>query len=143
MYLFCIRTILLPYRQSYFKQMGEASSSIGQINRNALSSNSSAVWLCLSLSLFEIFKMASEKVYTPLLPPSTTYKDDPRAVLSTAEKTMYEEVLAHFTTESPVYTLPHVEKGDLQEREKFWLSRECILRYVTLDARNSSCIYHL
>jgi len=75
--------------------------------------------------------MSSEKVHTPLPPSETIYKDDPRAILSTAEQSMYEEVLAHFASENSVYTLPGVEKkGELQDREKFWLSRECILRCV-------------
>lgn len=77
--------------------------------------------------------MALEKVYTPMAPPSTIYKNDPRAVLSNAEQSLYDEVLAHFSAENPFYTLPDVENGELQEREKFWLSRECILRYVELQ----------
>ena len=76
--------------------------------------------------------MALEKVYTPMAPPSTIYKNDPRAVLSSAEQIIYDELFAHFTAENPLYTLPDVENGELQEREKFWLSRECILRYVEL-----------
>ena len=72
--------------------------------------------------------MASKKVYVPLPPPPTTHKEDPRAVLSEAEQTNYDEVLAQFEKEDPPYTLSGVEKGELQDHEKFWLSRECILR---------------
>lgn len=43
---------------------------------------------------------------------------------------MYNEVLAHFSPGT--YALPNVEKGELSEFEKFWVSRECILRYVLL-----------
>ena len=43
---------------------------------------------------------------------------------------MYNEVLAHFSPDT--YTLPGVEKGELSEFERFWVSRECILRYVLL-----------
>lgn len=77
---------------------------------------------------FEPVEMASEKVYLPLAPPPTTYKEDPRAVLSGAEQLIYDEVLARFANEDPPYTLPGVEKGELQDYERFWLSRECILR---------------
>jgi hypothetical protein len=72
--------------------------------------------------------MASKKVYVPLPPPPTNYTEDPRAVLSEAEQTHYDEVLAQFGNEDPPYTLPGIEKGELQDHEKFWLSRECILR---------------
>ncbi|PPQ69151.1 hypothetical protein CVT25_004531 [Psilocybe cyanescens] len=72
----------------------------------------------------------AEKVYLPIPPPPTSHKDDPRAVLSKSEQTMYEEVLAHFTHVDPVYVIPNIEKGELTEQEKFWLSRECLLRYL-------------
>jgi hypothetical protein len=73
--------------------------------------------------------MASiEKVFTQLQPPTTTYKDDPHAILSQSEQTMYDEVLGHFTKSEPVYSIPDLEKGELMDEEKFWLSRECILR---------------
>jgi hypothetical protein len=69
-----------------------------------------------------------EKVFTQLQPPTTTCKDDPHAVLSQSEQTMYDEVLGHFTKSEPAYSIPNVEKGELMDEEKFWLSRECILR---------------
>jgi len=72
--------------------------------------------------------MASEKTVLPIPPPPTTFKDDPRATLSTNEQTMYDEVLAHFAKQDPVYTLPNAENGELKDDEKFWLSRECLLR---------------
>lgn len=71
---------------------------------------------------------STEKVFTQLQPPTTTYKDDPHAVLSQSEQTVYDEVLEHFTKLEPVYSIPNVEKGELMDEEKFWLSRECILR---------------
>ncbi|KAH9481360.1 CRAL-TRIO domain-containing protein C23B6.04c [Psilocybe cubensis] len=72
----------------------------------------------------------AEKVFLPIPPPVTPYKDDPRAVLSKSEQAMYDEVLAHFTRADPVYVIPNIEKGELTEQEKFWLSRECLLRYL-------------
>ncbi|KAF8968123.1 CRAL-TRIO domain-containing protein [Flammula alnicola] len=71
-----------------------------------------------------------DKVFLPLHPPPTTYKNEPHAVLSNSEQTMYDEVLAHFTKSDPEYSLPNIEKGELMDEEKFWLSRECILRYL-------------
>jgi len=74
--------------------------------------------------------MASiEKVFTQIQPPTTTYKEDPHAVLSQSEQRIYDEVLGHFTKLEPAYSIPNFEKGELMDEEKFWLSRECILRY--------------
>ncbi|KAF4613495.1 hypothetical protein D9613_007525 [Agrocybe pediades] len=74
---------------------------------------------------------SSDKVFLPIPPPTAIlHKNDPRAVLSTNEQKMFDEVLAHFTRADPVYVLPDVENGELTEREKFWLSRECLLRYL-------------
>ncbi|CAA7266872.1 unnamed protein product [Cyclocybe aegerita] len=72
--------------------------------------------------------MSSEKHYTAIRPPPTIYKEDPRAVLSEHEQKLYDEVLDHFAKED--YSLPHIEKGQLTDDEKFWLSRECLLRYL-------------
>lgn len=66
--------------------------------------------------------------YLPIHPPPTTYKDDPHANLSETEQKMYDEVLAHFTKTG--YVLPSKKEGELREEEKFWLTRECALRYV-------------
>ncbi|KAJ2920529.1 hypothetical protein H1R20_g16568, partial [Candolleomyces eurysporus] len=70
----------------------------------------------------------AEKCHTPLKPLSSYHESDPRAKLSESEQKMYDEVLAHFSPDN--YTLPGLEKGDLTDQEKFWLSRECILRYL-------------
>jgi hypothetical protein len=71
----------------------------------------------------------SGKVYVPIPPrPAGYFQTNPRADLTEDERSMYEEVLAHFTKDS--YVLPNEEKGELTEKEKFWLSRECLLRYV-------------
>ncbi|KAG6909051.1 hypothetical protein DXG01_002203 [Tephrocybe rancida] len=70
----------------------------------------------------------SEKVHEPIVPP-TTCDTDPRAILTDAEQSMYDEVLKHFS--DPAYSTPGIkEKGELTEAEKFWLSRECLLRYL-------------
>lgn len=70
--------------------------------------------------------MSAEKCHTPLAPLPRYYESNPRAQLSESEQKMYDEVLAHFSPEN--YALPGLEKGDLTDQEKFWLSRECILR---------------
>lgn len=77
--------------------------------------------------------MASElsKTVTALRPTPDQVQNDPRAVLSESEQKMYTEVLTHFT--KPEYALPGAEKGELMDVEKFWLSRECILRCVILS----------
>ena len=72
---------------------------------------------------------SSEKVFLPIVPPPTIYKDDPRAELEESEQALYDEVEKHFSQTD--YSLPNIEKGELMDQEKFWLSRECILRYVS------------
>lgn len=71
---------------------------------------------------------SSKKVFLPI-PPPTIYKDDPRARLEESEQAMYDEVAKHFSQTD--YSIPNIEKGELMDQEKFWLSRECILRYVS------------
>lgn len=68
----------------------------------------------------------SEKVYTPIPPLPSYFTSNPRGEVSATEQGMYDEVLAHFAPDD--YALPGVEKGELTETEKYWLSRECILR---------------
>ena len=71
---------------------------------------------------------SSNKVFLPIHPP-TIYKDDPRAKLEESEQATYDEVVKHFSQTD--YSIPNIEKGELMDQEKFWLSRECILRYVS------------
>ncbi|TFK75199.1 CRAL/TRIO domain-containing protein [Pluteus cervinus] len=69
------------------------------------------------------------KVYTPLPPPPTTLQSDPRETLTETELGQYDEVLVHFTKDE--YKLPGQDPAmELEEAEKFWLSRECLLRYL-------------
>ncbi|KAJ8456349.1 hypothetical protein ONZ45_g18756 [Pleurotus djamor] len=69
----------------------------------------------------------SDKVYTLAAPP---LREDakPTVELTENEQDMYEKVLKHFS--SPEYALPGIEKGQLKEEEKFWLSKECIVRFL-------------
>jgi len=71
----------------------------------------------------------SEKVYTQIPPPSVTITEDPRATLSVQEQEQYEQVLDHFSKDA--YTIPGIDNdAQLTEEEKFWLSCECLLRYL-------------
>ena len=70
----------------------------------------------------------AEKIYTPVSPRESYFEEDPRAKLSSTEEELYKEVLGHFTKEG--YVLPGLDNGALTDKEKFWLSRECFLRYV-------------
>ncbi|KAJ3576467.1 hypothetical protein NP233_g420 [Leucocoprinus birnbaumii] len=72
----------------------------------------------------------SEKVYVPLPPPDHLYRKDPLPPLTPRERETYKEVLEHFS--EPGYKLPGVSKGndELTDDEKFWLSYECILRFL-------------
>ncbi|KJA26316.1 hypothetical protein HYPSUDRAFT_181095 [Hypholoma sublateritium FD-334 SS-4] len=72
----------------------------------------------------------NKTTYLPLHPPPTTCKDDPHATLPDSEQKMYNEVLEYFTKSEPEYALPNEKDGKLTDDEKFWLSRECLLRYL-------------
>ncbi|KAF8808744.1 CRAL/TRIO domain-containing protein [Phlegmacium glaucopus] len=72
-------------------------------------------------------EFSAEKSFLPI-PPPTIYKDDPRAELQESEQPMYDKVVEHFSQTD--YSIPNIEKGELTDQEKFWLSRECILRYL-------------
>ena len=84
----------------------------------------------------------TDKTFLALPPPPTTYKDNPRANVSVEEEKMYTEVLAHFTKTDTSYTIPHVEKdAELMDAEKFWLSRDCLLRCVASRSNEVSSDY--
>lgn len=70
-------------------------------------------------------------IHIPL--PIPTYLHDeasPPSALSEKERALYDTVLKHFSAAD--YTLPNVneEKAALVVDEKFWLSYECLLRYL-------------
>ncbi|KAM6490528.1 CRAL-TRIO domain containing protein [Amanita muscaria] len=69
------------------------------------------------------------KVYTQIHPPPTTLTADPRAHLLEEEQEEYQQVLDHFSRDA--YTIPGIgNDAQLTEEEKFWLSRECFLRFL-------------
>ncbi|KAF8656203.1 hypothetical protein AX16_002639 [Volvariella volvacea WC 439] len=68
-------------------------------------------------------------VYTPLSPPPTKLTQDPFANVSETEGQQYKEVLTHFSKDD--YKLPGLDAdAALTDKEKFWLSRECLLRFL-------------
>lgn len=69
----------------------------------------------------------SEKVYEPIAPPVVS-EADPRANLADVEQDMFNSVLKHFS--DSVYHIPTLDNGELTEAERFWLSCECLLRYL-------------
>ena len=70
----------------------------------------------------------ADATYLPTSPPDDIAKDKVEEALRDGYATMYQEVENHFTKEG--YDLPGAAENDkaLNEREKFWLSHECILR---------------
>ncbi|KAH9856671.1 CRAL/TRIO domain-containing protein [Lenzites betulinus] len=52
----------------------------------------------------------------------------PQLKTTDAQKALYDEVFKHFDKDD--YVLPGVENGALTEAEKFWLSYECLLRFL-------------
>jgi CRAL/TRIO, N-terminal domain len=69
-----------------------------------------------------------EKAYVPIEPPSAPFQANPRSNLTDVEQTMYDAVLEHFSREN--YATPGLADGALTETEKFFVSYECILRWV-------------
>lgn len=70
----------------------------------------------------------SDKIHEPLEPPTIPCPTDPRAGLTDVERVMYDGVLDHFSRDG--YTIPGLENGALTEVERFFVSYECILRWV-------------
>ncbi|KZT07736.1 CRAL/TRIO domain-containing protein [Laetiporus sulphureus 93-53] len=73
----------------------------------------------------------AEVIHEPLPVPDIPEKlaqPPSQLTLSPEHQKMYDGVLAHFQSEE--YALPKVEQGELREEEKFWLSCECMLRYL-------------
>ncbi|TCD67152.1 hypothetical protein EIP91_000437 [Steccherinum ochraceum] len=69
-------------------------------------------------------------VHIPLPVPDLTGRSKPQGHLSEVQQEKYQAVLKHFGSED--YKLPGVpeEDGELKEVEKFWLTYECLLRYL-------------
>ncbi|KAG2070786.1 CRAL TRIO domain-containing protein [Suillus decipiens] len=73
--------------------------------------------------------MPTMAIHIPLAVPLTDEASPPSA-LSEKEQTLYDIVFEHFSAVD--YTLPNVdqEKAALMVDEQFWLSYECLLRYL-------------
>ncbi|KAG1883349.1 CRAL TRIO domain-containing protein [Suillus subluteus] len=69
-------------------------------------------------------------IHVPLSVPTHSHETAPPSALSGKNQTLYDCVLEHFAAID--YTLPNVnqEKAALTVDEKFWLSYECLLRYL-------------
>ncbi|KAG2051416.1 CRAL/TRIO domain-containing protein [Suillus hirtellus] len=69
-------------------------------------------------------------VHLPLPVPTRSHEIAPPSALSEKNQASYDCVLEHFTAVD--YTLPNVdqEKAALTVDEKFWLSYECLLRFL-------------
>lgn len=65
-------------------------------------------------------------VYTPASPPAAGTSKIPEPTAEQQGK--YTEVHTHFTKDG--YALPGFDDGNLTEQEKFWLSYECLYRYL-------------
>lgn len=78
----------------------------------------------------------SDKIHEPLEPPTIPCPTDPRAGLTDVERVMYDGVLDHFSRDG--YTIPGLENGALTEVERFFVSYECILRYLRATKWKSS-----
>ncbi|KAI0331836.1 CRAL/TRIO domain-containing protein [Cubamyces sp. BRFM 1775] len=71
------------------------------------------------------------KIYEACPPPHVAVDPSvlpPQLQPTEPQQALYDEVLKHFDKEG--YALPGVEDGALTESEKFWLSCECILRFL-------------
>ncbi|KAI0822555.1 CRAL/TRIO domain-containing protein [Trametes gibbosa] len=73
----------------------------------------------------------AETIYEATHPPHIPV--DPAALpaqlqITDTQQALYDEVLKHFDRDD--YALPGVDNGALTEAEKFWLSHECLLRFL-------------
>ncbi|KAH9015191.1 CRAL/TRIO domain-containing protein [Lactarius hengduanensis] len=66
--------------------------------------------------------------YTAYPPPPPPNERPAPAELSAAQAEMHKKVLGHFRSDA--YKIPGIENGGLLEEEKFWLSNDCMLRYL-------------
>ncbi|KXN84742.1 CRAL-TRIO domain-containing protein C23B6.04c [Leucoagaricus sp. SymC.cos] len=101
----------------------------------------------------------TNKIYLPLPPPDTLHSENPQATLTESEKEMYDAVFAHFTATG--YGLPGFEEeesanekegyvegerrkwtSELIEEERFWLSYECILRFLRASKWKTQVAIH-
>ncbi|CDO72479.1 hypothetical protein BN946_scf184980.g20 [Trametes cinnabarina] len=73
----------------------------------------------------------TDKIYVAPAPPHISFDPavlPPQLQLTDSQQALYDEVLKHFDKED--YVLPGVDDGALTDEEKFWLSCECILRFI-------------
>ncbi|KAI0750119.1 CRAL/TRIO domain-containing protein [Daedaleopsis nitida] len=73
----------------------------------------------------------NNKIYEAPSPPTISVDPTtppPPLKLTDVQQKMYDEVLQHFSKED--YKLPEEESAALKEEEKFWLSSECLLRFL-------------
>ncbi|TDL19891.1 CRAL/TRIO domain-containing protein [Rickenella mellea] len=66
--------------------------------------------------------------FKPIPTPATKYPKEIHGKLSDDQEAHRKTVLAHFNGHD--YQIPDLVKGQLSDEEKFWLSNECILRYL-------------
>ncbi|KAH8834727.1 CRAL TRIO domain-containing protein [Flagelloscypha sp. PMI_526] len=75
--------------------------------------------------------MSTSKVFTPLPPPENPLVSASPLELSAQQVELYKAVEDHFSEESFKLSGWSPEKeASLSEKEKFWLSHECILRFL-------------
>ena len=69
---------------------------------------------------------------TPVLRPMNTSKPPPPTKLSDEQETKYAAVLANVTTWTsiPATTAKAAPQSPIQDHERMWLTRECLLRYL-------------
>ncbi|KAG1839542.1 CRAL TRIO domain-containing protein [Suillus subalutaceus] len=82
--------------------------------------------------------MTAMSIHVPLPIPTNSHDAAPPSALPEKEQTLYDHVLEHFSAAD--YTLPNVnqEKVALTVDEKFWLSYECLLRYLRATNWNAN-----
>lgn len=73
-------------------------------------------------------------------PPRVQTEENPHAPekLTESQQKAFDEVFAHFSKED--YKVPGEEKGSLKDEEKYWLSYECMLRYLRATKWKSASV---
>ncbi|KAK0223308.1 CRAL/TRIO domain-containing protein [Armillaria fumosa] len=83
----------------------------------------------------------SKPIYFPIPPPPTPSVAPHVSPLTEKQSIMYQTVYDHFA--KPDYKIPGLEENaELMEEEKFWMSHECILRYLRASKWKTEAAIH-
>jgi hypothetical protein len=72
----------------------------------------------------------STEICSPIAPPTFISNVVKKPIVANDQEGKAQSIIQHFS--HAAYQIPGMEKGELMEEEKIWLSYECVLRYATV-----------